>query len=86
MNTTTNTTIATILNRKSVRAYESKPIEPELKQQIIDATLRSPTAGNMMLYSIIEVTLLETTNTPAINCDTLPVAVTAWDFLLFCAN
>lgn len=51
-----NPVIETILQRKSVRAYEKKPVSPEARGQLLQATLRAPTAGNMMLYSIIEVT------------------------------
>ena len=49
-----NPTMEVLLNRKSVRAYEDRPIEPEIKAQILQATLRAPTAGNLMLYSIID--------------------------------
>jgi len=51
-----NETIETLLRRKSIRAYEEYPIEPEIRATILEATLRAPTAGNMMLYSIIDVT------------------------------
>ena len=43
------------LERKSVRAYKSKPIPEEVKEQILAAMLRAPTAGNMMLYSVLEI-------------------------------
>lgn len=52
----TNPTLEILLNRKSARAYEDRPIPDDVKQQIIRAAMRAPTAGNMMLYSIIEVT------------------------------
>ncbi len=51
-----NQTMELLLNRKSVRAYEEKEISKEVKDTILAATMRAPTAGNMMLYSIIEVT------------------------------
>ncbi|MBW2514762.1 MAG: nitroreductase family protein, partial [Deltaproteobacteria bacterium] len=50
-----NDTIELLSARKSVRAYEPKEISQEAKNTIFAATLRAPTAGNMMLYSIIEV-------------------------------
>lgn len=43
------------LGRKSVREWEDRPILQEIKECILAATLRAPTAGNLMLYSIIEV-------------------------------
>ncbi len=86
MNTDTNTTLDMILNRKSVRAYDQKPIEPEVKQQIIDATLRAPTAGNMMLYSIIDVTQQETKDKLALTCDNQPFIAKAPFVLLYLAD
>ena len=48
-------TLDIIHNRKSVRAYEDVPIRTEDKEEILHAAMRAPTAGNMMLYSIIEI-------------------------------
>ena len=50
-----NETIKLIQNRRSVRSYEKKLISEKNKNLIINSAMRSPTAGNMMLYSIIEV-------------------------------
>jgi nitroreductase len=79
-----NQTIETLLKRKSVRAYEDRPIEPEMKAQILQATLRAPTAGNMMLYSIIDVTDQRIKETLAKTCDNQPFIARApmvWVFL-----
>ena len=51
-----NDTLEVLFKRKSVRAYPEKQISAEVKSQVLQATLRAPTAGNMMLYSIIDVT------------------------------
>ena len=67
-----NQVLETLLNRKSVRAYEDKPIEPDIKAAILKATLRAPTAGNMMLYSIIDVTDQPLKDRLAITCDNQP--------------
>ena len=40
-----------LMNRKSVRAYQDRPVEEEKQQAILKAAMRAPTAGNMMLYS-----------------------------------
>jgi nitroreductase len=79
-----NQVIETLLQRKSVRAYEDRPIEPEIKAQILRATLRAPTAGNLMLYSIIDVTDQHIKDKLAITCDNQPFIARAplvWIFL-----
>ena len=79
-----NQVLETLLNRKSVRAYEDKPIEPDIKAAILKATLRAPTAGNMMLYSIIDVTDQPLKDRLAITCDNQPFIARApmvWIFL-----
>jgi len=44
-----------LLSRRSVRAYEDRPISEEDRNLIFQAVLRAPTAGNMALYSVIDV-------------------------------
>lgn len=48
-------TLQLIFNRRSVRSFEERPIEPEHLALLKKATLRAPTAGNMALYSIVEI-------------------------------
>ena len=48
-----NQTMELLLNRKSVRVYEDREVSEEVKEYLLAATLRAPTAGNLMLYSII---------------------------------
>jgi nitroreductase len=81
-----NPTLDLILNRKSVRAYTKTKISPEIKDQIIQAALRSPTAGNMMLYSIIEVTDPEKKDRLSITCDHQPFIAKAPLVLIFLAD
>ena len=79
-----NETIQTILNRKSIRAYEDRPIGTDVKAQILHATLSAPTAGNMMLYSIIDVTDQSIKDRLAVTCDNQPFisrAPMVWVFL-----
>ncbi len=47
--------LAAILQRKSVRAFDKRPVEESTIQQLKEATLRTPTAGNMVLWSVIDV-------------------------------
>ncbi len=79
-----NPVIDVIMKRKSMRAYEQKEIEAEVKAEILNATLRAPTAGNMMLYSIVEVTDQKMKDKLAITCDHQPFIAKAplvWLFL-----
>jgi FMN reductase (NADPH)/FMN reductase [NAD(P)H] len=79
-----NPTIETLLSRKSIRAFEDRRIEPDVKAAIVKATLRAPTAGNMMLYSIIDVTDQAIKDRLAITCDNQPFIARApmvWVFL-----
>ena len=51
-----NPTLDLLLNRKSVRAFEKHSIEEGVRAKILEATLRAPTAGNMMFYSVLDIT------------------------------
>lgn len=81
-----NPTIDTIMNRRSVRSYDKRPLETTVKDTIINATLRAPTAGNLMLYTIIEVNDTEKKKTLARTCDNQPFIATAPWVLLFLAD
>ena len=81
-----NQTLDIIANRKSIRAYEKTKIDQKTKDKIIRATLRSPTAGNMMLYSIIEVTKQKTKDKLAVTCDHQPFIAKAPLVLVFLAD
>jgi nitroreductase len=81
-----NLTIQTIMQRKSVRAYEKRDVSPEIKIHILEATLRAPTAGNLMLYSIIEVNDQSKKGALAKTCDNQPFISTAPWVLLFLAD
>ena len=81
-----NVVIETILNRKSIRAYSKQPVTEDEKQAILQAALRSPTAGNMMLYSIIDVQDQGLKDHLAITCDHQPFIAKAPLVLLFAAD
>ena len=81
-----NPTLKTVFNRRSVRAYSDRPVEPENKQLIIDAARRAPTAGNQQLYSIIDVTRQEIKDQLAVSCDNQPFIAKAPLLLLFLAD
>ena len=79
-----NQVIDTLLSRKSVRAFEDRRIEPDIRAAVLKATLRAPTAGNMMLYSIIDVTDQAIKDKLVTTCDNQPFIARApmvWIFL-----
>ncbi len=81
-----NDTIEVILNRRSVRAYEDKPIDSETANLIVHSAMRAPTAGGMMLYSIIEIEDQNLKEKLAISCDNQPFIAKAPLVLLFLAD
>jgi len=85
-NSLLNHTMELLSARKSVRAYKEKKISKEVKDTIFAATLRAPTAGNMMLYSIIEVKDQGTKDRLVKTCDNQPFIAKAPFVLLFLAD
>jgi nitroreductase len=79
-----NQVIETLMKRKSIRAYEKKEISAEIKAEILKAALRAPTAGNMMLYTILDVTDQKIKDKLAVTCDNqsfIAKAPMVWLFL-----
>lgn len=81
-----NATINAIINRKSTRAFEERSISEEIKNQIIEAAFMAPTAGNQMLYSIIDVTDQTLKDRLAATCDHQPFIAKAPIVLIFLAD
>lgn len=81
-----NQTIEELKSRKSVRVYEERDIEPEKKAAILEAALQAPTAGNMTLYSIIDVTDQNLKETLSKTCDNQPFIAKAPLVLVFAAD
>ena len=50
-----NETLGLLNERMSLRRYSPQLIEAQHLQLIMDSTMRAPTAGNMMLYSVLQV-------------------------------
>lgn len=74
------------IKRKSVRAYDGRPIPSAVKDALIAATMRAPTAGNMMLYSILEVEDPGIKARLAETCDHQPFIATAPLVLVYLAD
>ncbi len=51
-----NEIIKSLYDRKSVRVFKDDIVPNEIKQTLLEAAIQAPTAGNQMLYSIIDVT------------------------------
>jgi nitroreductase len=81
-----NEALHVIHNRRSVRAYDDRPIDRETVDTIIQAAMRAPTAGNMMLYSIIEIDDQALKDKLAVSCDNQPFIARAPLLLLFVAD
>ncbi len=81
-----NETLDLLLRRHSVRAYDGRLIGAEARELILRAALRAPTAGNMMLYSIVEVASQQAKDQLAQSCDQQPFIARAPLVLLFLAD
>lgn len=81
-----NEIIRSLHERKSVRVFEDKKVSNEIKQELIKATLQAPTAGNQMMYSIIEITDTQLKNKLAITCDDQKFIATAPLVFVFVAD
>lgn len=81
-----NPTLEVIEKRRSVRIYDPTPLTQEEKDAILHAAMRAPTAGAMMLYTIIEVEEQGLKDRLAETCDNQPFIATAPYVLLFLAD
>ncbi len=81
-----NEIIRQIKGRKSVRVFDDREINPDIKDEIINAALEAPTAGCMMLYSILDITDGGLKSKLAIACDNQPFIAKAPLVLIFLAD
>lgn len=81
-----NPVIEAIKSRKSVRQFEEKTISNDIKEAILEAAFQAPTAGNQMLYTIIDVTDQNLKDQLAKTCDDQPFIAKAPLVLIFLAN
>ena len=81
-----NEIIKSLNNRKSVREYLAKEIPQDIKTEILNAALQAPTAGNMCLYTIIDVTDQAIKDKLVYSCDNQPFIAKAPLVLVFCAD
>ena len=81
-----NNTLEELFARKSVRAFEDKPIPAEARALILRAAMEAPTACNQQRYSILEITDPEMKARFAESCDHQPFIARAPMVLVFCAD
>lgn len=81
-----NEVMKLVKERKSVRLFEDKSISEEIKSEIINAAFEAPTAGNMMFYSIIDITDQELKERLSKLCDNQPFIAKAPMVLVFIAD
>jgi len=81
-----NETLALIEARTSTRRYAETPITPEEREAILHAAMRAPTAGNLMLYSIIDVEDPALKQRLSETCDNQPFIAKAPWVLVFVAD
>ena len=81
-----NEVLRQLHERKSVRIYEDRPIEKDVKRAVLEAAIQAPTAGNMALYTILDITDPEKKGLLAKSCDDQPFIAKAPMVLIFCAD
>lgn len=64
-----NPVIESLFSRKSVRAYLEKDISDQEKSLILESAFQAPTAGNQMLYTILEIDDEDVKKELSIACD-----------------
>ena len=81
-----NEVLRQLTERKSVRVYEERPIPQEVKRAVLEAAIQAPSAGNMALYTILDITDPAMKAKLAVSCDNQPFIATAPMVLVFCAD
>ena len=81
-----NPTIDLMNARCSTRAYDPAPLTDAEKRAILHTAMRAPTAGNMMLYSILEIEDQAIKDRLVVTCDDQPFIARAPWVLLFVAD
>lgn len=77
------TTLDIIKNRVSIRKFNNKPIKDETMNEILEAAIKAPTAGNMVPYSILKIKNKETLKKLVKSCDDQPFIAEADTALVF---
>ena len=81
-----NNVIETINNRVSLRVYKDTPISDEDLNIILNSAIKAPTAGNMMMYSILKIKSDKTKEKLSVTCDNQRFIKNAPLILIFLAD
>ena len=81
-----NRTIQELFSRKSVRVFSDEKITEEEKRLILEAAIQAPTAGNMSLFSILDIQSQEIKDVLAKRCDNQNFIAEAPVVLVFLAD
>ncbi len=81
-----NEVLRQISERKSVRIFEKKTVPVDVKESIINAAFEAPTAGCMMLYTILDITDQKLKDSLAVSCDKQSFIADAPLVLIFLAD
>ena len=81
-----NNTLKELYERKSVRVFTEREIGAEEKAAILKAAVNAPTAGNMQLYTILDITDQELKDRLSETCDSQAFIATGKMVLIFCAD
>jgi len=82
----TETVLRALHDRKSVRVFTKEPVSAVDRLTILEAALQAPTAGNQVLYTILEIEDRKLKETLAESCDHQPFIATAPLVLIFLAD
>lgn len=75
-----------LVNFKSTRVFSEQPIDEEIKRSILQIATFAPTAGNMMMYAMIDVVDQSLKDQLSITCDNQPFIKTAPLVVVFCSD
>ncbi|MHA1319018.1 MAG: nitroreductase family protein [Promethearchaeota archaeon] len=81
-----NQILESLKNRRTIRVYDPKPLSQDEIDIIIQGAMRAPTAGNLMMYSIIQVNDQKLKDKLVKTCDNQPHIAKAPLVLLFLAD
>ncbi|MDR0283397.1 MAG: nitroreductase family protein [Propionibacteriaceae bacterium] len=79
-------TIDELLERKSVRKFEATPVPDGVLATLLDCAFAAPTAGNQMLYTILDIEDAPTKAALAVLCDHQTFIAAAPVVLVFLAD
>ena len=78
--------ISSLYDRKSVRVFNEKVIEDDVKNTLFECAFQAPTAGCQQLYTILDITDAEVKAKLAVLCDNQPFIKKASMVVVFLAD